>query len=191
MAFNPAMTAGLSALVDRRAIGIVQLTGLLLGLTGVVVVVSHGQWSVLAGLAFANGDLLLIASGAAWSIYSVVLQRRVTGLSVLQVTTSTIAIFAVTMWLAVAIVMPATLQWPPPQTWLALLFMGVVGSGLAYVWWNGAVVKVGAARASMFMNLVPVFTMLMGLPLGESLAASQLVGAALVIIGVWLATRSS
>jgi drug/metabolite transporter (DMT)-like permease len=42
----------------------------------------------------------------------------------------------------------------------------------------------------MFMNLIPGFTMLIGLPLGESLVVSQLLGAALVIAGVWLTTRA-
>ena len=67
--------------------------------------------------------------------------------------------------------------------------MGVAGSALAYVWWNDAVARVGAARAAQFMNLVPVLTMLMAVPLGEPLALAQVLGAVLVITGVLLATQ--
>jgi drug/metabolite transporter (DMT)-like permease len=72
--------------------------------------------------------------------------------------------------------------------WPALLFMGVVGSGLAYLWWNSGVVRLGAARAAMFGNLTPVFTVLIAVALGQTLDAAQLFGAVLVISGVIIAT---
>jgi drug/metabolite transporter (DMT)-like permease len=78
--------------------------------------------------------------------------------------------------------------WPPPPAWPALLFMGVVGSGLAYIWWNAGVVRLGATRAAVFGNLTPLFTALIGVLLGQSLDAVQLIGAMLVIGGVIIAT---
>lgn len=187
--FSPALTVALSAAMERRWVGVGQLAGILLGLFGVVIVVSRGQLSVLRQLDFAAGDLLLVAGGAAWAVYSVVLQRHVRGLSMLQVTATTIAICALLTWLVAVVAAPDTVRWPPAAAWPALLGMGIAGSGLAYIWWNDAVAQVGAARAAQFMNLVPVLTMLIAVPLGEPLALAQVFGSALVIAGVLLATR--
>ncbi len=189
MGFSPALTVALAAVADRRMISAKQFAGIALGLAGVITVVCRGQWSVLRQLDFASGDLLLAAGGAAWAVYSVVLQRRVRGLSLLQVTATTITLCALLMLLAAGAAAPASVRWPPPAAWPALLFIGIAGSGVAYIWWNDAVTQVGAARAAQFMNFVPVLTMLMAVPLGEPLGLAQLLGAALVIAGVLLATR--
>jgi drug/metabolite transporter (DMT)-like permease len=189
MGFSPALTVALSAVLERRWIGARQFAGLILGTVGVITVVCRGQWSVLQQLDFSGGDLLLVAGGGAWALYSVVLQRWVSGVSLLQVTVATIVICTLlTLTVAVA-TSPGTVRWPPPHVWPALLVMGVAGSALAYVWWNDAVARVGASRAAQFMNLVPVLTMLMAVPLGEPLALAQVLGAVLVITGVLLATQ--
>lgn len=70
----------------------------------------------------------------------------------------------------------------------ALVAMGLFGSGVAYVWWNEAVRTVGAGIAAVFMNLVPVFTALIGVSLGQTITLSQLAGTVLVLSGVWLST---
>lgn len=189
MAFTPALTVALEAALDRRRVRALQAAGLALGLIGVIVVVSRGRWAVLRHFAFGRGDLWLIAAGVAWAVYSVVLKRGVKGLSVLQVSTSTILICALTLVVAAQLFVPGTLLMPPLRTWLSLLFMGVVASGLAYIWWNTAVMRIGAARTAVFMNLTPVFTLLIGVPLGEQVGMAPLLGAVLVIVGVVLATR--
>ena len=189
MGFSPAITVGLSALAERRMIAGRQLAGIVLGLAGVITVVSRGRLSVLRELDFAAGDLLLAAGGVAWAVYSVVLQRQARGLSLLQVTATTIALCALLMLLVAGVTAPDTVRWPPRAAWPALLFIGILGSGIAYLWWNDAVARVGAARAAQFMNLVPVLTMLMAVPLGDPPGAAQLLGAVLVIAGVVLATR--
>ena len=95
------------------------------------------------------------------------------------------------MAVASMVMLPDGLQPPPVTAWPALVVMGVVGSGLAYLWWNSAVMKVGASSAAVFMNLVPVLTILIGILLGQSVSGAQWAGAALVIAGVVLATRQS
>jgi len=189
MGFSPALTVGLAALADRRPVRPQQLIGIVLGLAGVVIVVCRGQWTVLRQLDFAAGDLLLAAGGFAWAVYSVVLQRYVRGLSLLQVTATTIVLCAPLMLLVAGVAAPDSVRWPPLAAWPALLFMGLAGSGFAYLWWNEAVARIGAARAASFMNFVPVLTMLIAVPLGEPLGIAQVFGAALVIAGVVLATR--
>jgi drug/metabolite transporter (DMT)-like permease len=76
------------------------------------------------------------------------------------------------------------------RIWLALVYMGVFGTALAFVWFLEGVKALGAARAAIFVNLVPVAAITLGvLLLGERLTPAMLVGAALVIAGVWIINR--
>ncbi len=53
-----------------------------------------------------------------------------------------------------------------------------------YLFWFNGIQKLGAGRASIFFNFVPVFSMLVALLAGQSLNIWQLIGTALVMLGV-------
>lgn len=184
MAFNPALTVVLSALVNRESVSRRQLAGLLLGVAGVIVVVSKGSWHVLAGMSFSAGDLLMLLGSLGWAVYTVIPKRFVHGLSTMQVTGSTIAGGAALMAAFAASTTPDFLEPPSFPVAAAIGFMGLFGSVLAYLWWNQGIQKIGAASAAVFINLVPIFTASIGLLLGQQVSAAQVFGAALVIAGV-------
>jgi len=74
---------------------------------------------------------------------------------------------------------------------LSVLYLGVLGTSVAFVWYYQAVQRLGAARTVIFNNLVPVFGASFGvLLLGEPLLPSMLLGGAVAIAGVMLVTRS-
>lgn len=181
---NPALTAVLAALVNRQAPRGAQVLGLLLGMSGVAVVVSHGSWATLAGLQLAPGDALVLMGALCWAIYSALPQRFVRGLSPVQVAASTVIGGALLMIGFAAAAAPDFGQLPTAPGWLALAFMGVFGSVLAYLWWNDGIKVVGPTQAAICMNFVPLFAALIGVARGQHLLPSQLAGAALVIAGV-------
>lgn len=188
MAFNPALTVALSALLNREPVSARQLFGLLLGLSGVVMVVSRGSWHTLASLSFSFGDVLVLAGSLGWAAYSVIPKRFVTGLSPLQVTGSTIAGGAALMAACAAVAAPDFLQPPSLPVAAAIVFMGLFGSVLAYMWWNEGVQALGAPSVAIFINLVPIFAAVIGLLLGQSISWAQIGGAVLVITGVLCTT---
>lgn len=188
VAVAPALTTVLSALVHRRAPNAWQLIGLALGMAGVAVVVSHGSWTLLRHLHLSHGDALVLMAAACWSVYSVLPQRFIRGLSPMQISGSTIIGGAVLMIVLAGTTSPDFLQMPPVNGQLAIAFMAIFGSVLAYVWWNDGVKTVGAAQAAVFMNFVPVFAALIGVLRGEHLGAAQILGAVLVIAGVLAST---
>ncbi len=126
----------------------------------------------------------------AWATYTLLGKRILQGLSPIAATTY--AALIGTALLAVAAAASGQLA-PPPATWrvgLALGFVGVFGSALAFVWFYEGVRALGPARAAVFINLVPVAAIALGvLLLGEPLELSMLVGGALVIGGIWLINR--
>ncbi len=188
MAFNPALTVALSGLINREPVSGRQLLGLLLSLGGVIVVISRGSWHTLAAMSFSGGDLLVLLGSLGWATYSVLPKRFVRGLSTLQVTGSTIAAGAALMAACAAVVTPDFLQPPPLPAAIAIAFMSLFGSVLAYLWWNEGVRVLGATSVAVFINLVPIFAALLGLLLGQTIAWAQLAGAALVICGVLITT---
>lgn len=179
----PALTAMLAALLARRGLQWAEVAGLSLGLAGVAMVVSGGSWHTLAHLQLGRGDALVMLGALCWAVYSV-LPRFLHGLSPLQVSASTVGGGALLMALTAAAVSPDFPADLPARGWLAVAAMGVFGSALAYVLWNQGVRRLGASRAAVFMNFVPLFTALIGVLRGQALLWSQVGGAALVIAGV-------
>jgi drug/metabolite transporter (DMT)-like permease len=73
---------------------------------------------------------------------------------------------------------------------LSVLYLGVLGTAVAFVWYYQAVQRLGAARTVIFNNLVPVFGASFGvLLLGEPLLPSMLLGGAIAVAGVMLVSR--
>lgn len=82
-----------------------------------------------------------------------------------------------------------TIRWSLMSV-LGLLFLGLCPSVLAFIAWNKAVVDIGPSRASIFFNLIPVFTTLFAmLLLGEKVSWVQVLGGIMVLGGVYLSTR--
>ncbi|HLY97361.1 MAG TPA: EamA family transporter, partial [Sideroxyarcus sp.] len=66
----------------------------------------------------------------------------------------------------------------------SLAAMAIGGTVLAYLFWNMGIARLGAARAAIFLNLIPVFAMLLGVLIEDMPTAPQLVGGLLVLGGV-------
>jgi drug/metabolite transporter (DMT)-like permease len=74
--------------------------------------------------------------------------------------------------------------------WLALVYLGVCGSVLGFVWYYEGIKKIGPVKASAFNNLIPVFAMLLSvLILGEEIQWYAIYGSMMVIGGVFLINR--
>jgi drug/metabolite transporter (DMT)-like permease len=184
MTLNPALTVVLAAIVVKEAITGRQLLGLVLSMVGIVVVVTGGSWQRLTQLNFARGDLLLLLGNLCWAVYSVMGKRAVKKLSALQTTAVTMLIGAAAIaGLAIAVHGEA-LALPPRTSLAALGIMALFGTVLAYLFWNKGIGTIGPARTSVFFDLVPIFTMLIAIGLGEKVILAQWLGAALVMAGV-------
>jgi drug/metabolite transporter (DMT)-like permease len=190
MAFSPILTACGTVILGAERLSLARLCGLLLGLMGVALVVTRGSLQSLWQQGIERGDVLMIGGSLAWAIYGLIPRRFVRELAPAQMGAASLVVTALTLWILCALANPAAVQLPPRAAIQPILFMGVLATALAYIWWNVGVVRIGASRAAGFLNLIPVFTMLTGLLLGQSLSLAQLLGAALVISGVVLAARS-
>lgn len=187
----PATVALYSALVLRAPVTAVKALGIALSLSGVAVILSGGDPRTLFTHGAEAGDLFILGCVAAWAAYSIAggrVMRRITPLS--AVTWSCLVGNALLLPPALLTGLAAQAQAASWLVWGNLLFLGVGATGLAFTWYYDGIRALGAPRASIFINLVPVFaTLLSTAVLGETLGLSLLAGGAMVLSGVILANR--
>ena len=195
VALNPVATAVLLSVVVRERLSAGRWAGIAIALFGALVVISRGQ--VLRALTdlgdtFGGGERFMLCAVLSWAAYTVIGRRALDGLSPLAATTYA------TLW-GLALLIVAQLLGPhagggAPLTWQAaasMLYLGAVGTVVAFVWYSQGIREIGPARAAVFTNLVPVFGVLLSVALlGEPLSGSMLAGGALVIAGVALTNRA-
>ena len=191
VAFNPLLTAVLSAWWLKERVHPVQAGGFLLALLGVGVVITRGSITVIRSLSFNPGDLLMLGAPVAWALYTIAGKRVLRCFSPL-VATAYASLFGTLLLLPAAALEGSLLSGVHRLTvygWISVLQLALLGTVVGFVWWYEGVEMLGASRAAVFVNLVPVFGVLLSaLILSESLVVSQLAGGILVVLGVAIGT---
>lgn len=175
---------------DRLSLA--QILGILTSLAGVVVIVARGDPAVLTHLRLNSGDLWMLAAMVLYGLYSAMLRRRPP--------IAPLSLLAVTILLGQAMIWPFTL-WEytggarvnlTPSAVAVLLYVAVIPSIGAYLFFNRGVELIGANRAGPFFHLMPVFGSVMAIAfLGERPAAFHLLGYGLIVAGIAVAQRGT
>lgn len=185
-ALNPAATLLGAALFLHEHLTPRKIAAIALALAGAAIVIGHGDPFALLAAGMGAGEAFIFGAVLSWAAFTLVAKRLMRGLSPLAVTTY--ASLTGTLMLAAAAQVDGTPWLPdaPLRAWLAIAFLGVFGTAVAFVWYNDGVRRLGPARAAVFINFVPVAAVALGwLLLGERVEASMLAGGALVLAGVY------
>ncbi|MBS1208317.1 MAG: hypothetical protein H6R19_715 [Proteobacteria bacterium] len=193
VAASPVMTLCAVQWLQRAPWSLQQVTGVLLSFIGAVLVVSRGDPASLLDGAVGLGELYIFAAVVAWVAYTLILRYQTQGMDTLSLT------FCSILCGTVLLAIPAGFEWhaagwpmPSLAAWSAMAYLGLLGTALSFVWYSQAVAMIGAARATQFTNLVPVFGVLLSaLLLGEPVSWVSTGGGMLVVAGVMLANRTS
>ncbi len=169
--------------------------GIVLAAAGVLVVVSGGDLrSLTGGSAISRGEFLILLSAPNWALFSV-LSRNV-----LQRHSATRMMFYVMsfgwLWTTLALVFREDVLLPAggihlsAAAWTSIGFLGVICTGIAYVFWYDALKFITASRVGSLLYLEPLVTVIVAtLLLEEPILLSALAGGALIFSGVWLVNR--
>jgi drug/metabolite transporter (DMT)-like permease len=192
IALNPVVTIAAASLLLGERMSLRRWIGVAVALLGVWIVVSRGDVLGSVTGAVGIGELLMFGGVCSWAAYTLIGRRVLEGLTPLAATTY--ASLWGTAMLAVAAA-PGLWQLQTADLTLpvlaSVLYLGVLGTSVAFVWYYQAVQRLGAARTVIFNNLVPVFGASFGvLLLGEPLLPSMLVGGAIAVAGVMLVSKS-
>jgi drug/metabolite transporter (DMT)-like permease len=189
--FGPLVTGLLASLMIREPMSRHQVVAALVGLAGVVILISEGSLDFLTAMRAGMGNLIVLAAVLVWSIYSVMGRRVMRGRSALSATALSAFMGLPFLLLAAAWdlrAFPVELSW---QLLLIIGYIGLVPTVIGFLSWNAGVRRLGASGAMVFYNTLPLYGALLGsLLLGEPIGVYHLVGGALIIgAALWAARR--
>jgi drug/metabolite transporter (DMT)-like permease len=186
----PAFTIAWAWLIDRERATPRQFAGMLISLVGIVVIMTAGEPARLIELELHSGDAWIIAAIPLWALYSVLLKRRpaeLGGVAFLFVITLMGVAMLAPFFIAHALIVPP--RAPSFEAALAVVYVGVAASVVAFIFWNRGVALVGANAAGFTLHLLPAFGAVLAIIfLGEAFRAFHAVGIVTILAGVLLAT---
>jgi drug/metabolite transporter (DMT)-like permease len=194
-ALSPVFVAFASGLWLHERLGKLQWLGIAMAFAGLVHVVIKGQWAALAQVQFVAGDLWILACTLSWTLYSILLKRWPTDFSPIARLVLIVA-GGVALLVPLAIVeawsglqMTQT-QWGWKAAGLIVAAAIFPGAG-GYLAYSTLQKELGAARASLTLYLGPLYAAIVAwLVLGEPILGYHAVGAAVILPGIYLASRS-
>jgi drug/metabolite transporter (DMT)-like permease len=187
---GPLFVAGWALVLLGIRLTLAQAGGIALSLAGVLVILLHGDLTTLKNIEFNRGDLIFILALAVFGLYSVLSLKRpkIHGLSFVGFTFGCGAAVLIPLLIWEMFTRPL-MQLNTPNL-LTLFYIAVFPSTLAYLCFNRGVQLIGANRAAPFFHVVPVFGTVMSIVfLGEHPQLFQFLGFALVLVGVFVASR--
>lgn len=179
-ATTPIWTALIAALWFQQAMSRSQICGLVLGLTGVVVLVWDTLQADVAGVPAAIVAALVATVCYGFAVnYS---KRHLLGIQPLVVA------FGSQFFASLVLLPPALLFWPQqtiaPSVWASVAALGVICTGFAYILYFRLIERVGAAYAASVTFLIPVFGLIWGAVfLDEKITPVMLAGCAITLLG--------
>lgn len=186
----PVWTALVLSLVDRNErMSRRQLAGSAIAFVGMVLVVLNGHFVLRLS---PRGDLLAFSAAWLWMFYSLFVKKLGDRYPALFITRKVFFYGLVTIlpWFAFRPFAVTGEILSQPAVWGNLLFLGVVASMLCYLLWNAAMHRLGAVRTTNYIYINPLVTILTAAAfIGERITPIALVGAALILFGMWRAER--
>jgi drug/metabolite transporter (DMT)-like permease len=177
----------------KEKINATRFIGLIICITGILVLLSKGSFEKLWSLRFGIGDLWILAAGFCFAVYSVLVKKKPSTISSLHFL---MLIFSMGALMLFPFFLIENWYLPKPHFTPALigsiLYLGLGTSVIAFLCWNIALQKLGTSRTVLFGNLTPIFSTLEAvLILGEKFTNIHIVSGLLVIGGLVIANLQS
>jgi drug/metabolite transporter (DMT)-like permease len=190
---SPAASALYAALAFRQPLPRGALGAFALSTAGAVIA-ALGNVGGDAGSGVRGGEVLLVIAALSWTWYSLKAQqwfgawgqRRITAVSYLGASIVVAPIYAALLGIGMA-APPTTM----PETPILALLVWIIGAVtlLGGVLWNYGVSRIGIITTSLYLNLIPLFGIMTAAAFGSYPTGQQIVGCALVVIGVAMLRR--
>ena len=192
VATSPVFIAILGWLILKEKLTWLQSSGIALAMLGVIAVVSKGELSNIAIGKFGSyGDFLNLISAINWAVFSI-LSRR--GLKNHPSTMMTLWIMTIG-WLLTSVAFVVNKNYIDVplldlRGWVAIIFLGIFTTGLAYITWFDALAQLPAAQTGAFLFVEPLTSMVVAaIILNEKITLVSVLGGAIILVGIWLVNR--
>ena len=192
IAINPVITAIIAGLFLGEGFNFKKVIGVVIALLGAFTIITDGQPWLIFQVGLDRGELLLFGAVISWTTYTLVGKIILKKLSPLKATAyacfmGTISLFPFAIQNGLR-EMVIRLNF---QDFLNLFYLGFFATVLGFIWFYQGIKEIGAGKAAVFINLVPLFGVLSGaIFLNERLAPTLMIGGAVVLFGVTLVQKS-
>ena len=172
----------------RMRVSLAQIFGFSMTLVGVALTAAHGDLASLLELTVNYGDALMLIAVVAYAIYTVSLRWKpaIDWRTLMAIP----ALFALLTTVPLALWEHADNAsiWPDVQGWVIVMYTALFASLLAQVLYIKGVEGIGPNRASLFINLIPVFGTLLSVAIiGEDLQMFHVAALVLALGGIAIA----
>lgn len=190
-ATNPLITTILAAIFLKEGLSIARIGTIFVALTGVVLTITRGDLTIIKTLSINKGDLIMLLAVACWAVYSIVSRRVMNKYSPLILTTYSFLLCTLfTLPFAIIEKPWVYLQHTTVNGWIGVLYMAIFPSYIGYLVQQTSIKELGPSKTSIFINLVPVFSMILSvIILKEKVTGITIFSAALIVLGVYLTNK--
>ena len=194
VALNPAVIGLASWLLFKERLSRIKVFGIVICIAGAsLVIVSRNPQLLADNIDAWIGDLLIFGCVLGWGVYSLFSKDLNQTLGPVQTVTYSILLGTLMLWATTAVrgeLSVAALASLGPTQWMSLMYLGVLGSALAYIGYYDGIRKIGATRSGVFIALNPLTAVILGaLLLGEQLTLAMCLGGGLILVGIFLCNK--
>ncbi|GLC30360.1 DMT family transporter [Clostridium omnivorum] len=191
-AANPIITSILGIIFLKDKVSLKRIVGILLSFTGVFLTITGASLDVIKSFTFNHGDLIMLLAVLMWAAYSIFSKIVMPRYSPLILTYYSFLFCTIILIPFVIYDAPWKLLGTVPYySYVSVIYMSVFPSVIGYLVQQISIKHIGPSKTSIFINLVPVFSIILSLTiLGETLAPIKLLTAALIILGVYICQKS-
>ncbi len=187
----PAATIVLSSLMKIEETNIFQLLGLVLSIIGIGSIISNGDIQKIISLDFNKGDMWMLVCVITWSLYSTLLKKnnfKFSQFTLIQLMVSVGILFLIPQFFyEKSIGLELNLD---KNFFLILIYVAIFPAIAAYYFWQKGIEIIGPNRASMFIQLMPLFSAVMAIIIfKEKFELYHFVGAIFILSGIYLSNR--
>jgi len=189
---TPIFIALLGFFVLKERLVWYQVAGIVLAAFGVLLIVTKGNLLNLASGGLSTpGDFLVLVSAVNWAVFSTLsrsgLKKHSATLMMFYVMTFGWIFTSILFFAGPGITEIYSIPW---NGWIAIAFLGIFCSGIAYIFWYDALQVLPVAQTGAFLYLEPIVTVIVAaILLREALLLATLIGGITIILGVWLVNR--
>lgn len=190
-ATNPMITSILASIIIGERLGFKRLGAILIAFLGVILTISNGQIETIKNISFNIGDIIMLCAVVCWAVYSVISKKVMPKYSPLIITSYSFLVCLIALIPFALIEKPMTylpnITW---KGWVSVLYMSVFASVVGYLVQQISIKAIGPSKTNVFINLVPVFSILLSSAiLKEEVTLIKLTSAIIIITGVYLNSK--
>jgi len=193
IANNPIFIAILSAYFFKEKINLIKAVGIIISVTGAIIVISKGNLNEIVQGNIGRGEIFIFCSVLSWVVYSLIGKVVMADLSPIS------SVFYSCVIGTFFLFFPACFEGIfnnfhhyPITAWLGIFYLGIFGTVVGFVWYYEGIKMIGPTKASLFINFVPVSAVILAfMILDEPITLSLFIGTILVCAGVYLTNKKT